>query len=55
MQSISVFLGIKNLLISGEEKADITSTQEVCHVIYIFLDLLRKGITMSNFIIAAYV
>ena len=36
MQSISVFLGIENLLIFGEENADITSTQEVCHVIYIY-------------------
>ena len=36
MQSMSVFLDITKVLISGKKNVDVSRTQGVCHVIYIF-------------------
>ena len=41
MQLLSVFPFIKKkLLISGEKNADVSRTQGVCHVVYIFFRFL---------------
>ena len=41
MQSISVFLDIKNFADFRWKNTDVSRTQGVCHVIHIFLDLLK--------------
>ena len=40
MQSISVFLDIAKFADFRSKNTDVSRTQDMCHVIYIFLDLL---------------
>ena len=56
MQSISVFLDIIKIADFQWKNADVSRTQGVFHVIYIFfVSSLSKGIIVPSFIIAGYV
>ena len=56
MQSISVFLDITKLADFWRKNANISRSQEVCHVIHIFFkSSLGKSITVPGFIIVGYV
>ena len=43
MQSISVFLDMTNVADFRRKNVDVSTTQEVCHMIYIFFRSLNKG------------
>ena len=43
MQSVSVFLDMTNVADFRRKNADVSRTQEVCHVIYIFFRSLNEG------------
>ena len=56
MESISVFLDIAKVADFRWWNADVSRTQVVCHVIYIFLDLLQVTYnSVISFIIRGYV
>ena len=56
MQSISVFLDITKLADFWRKNANISRSQEVCHVIHIFFkSSLGKSIAVPGFIIVGYV
>ena len=49
MQSISVFLDIAKLGDFQWKIVDVSRTQDVCHVIYIFLDLIYVKYNCAKF------
>ena len=49
MQSVSVFLDMTNVADFRRKNADVSRTQEVCHVINIFLDFLWVRYNCAKF------
>ena len=50
IQTVSAFFDITKVSDIRCKNPDVNTTQEVCHVIYIFFGSFRKGITVPSFI-----
>ena len=55
MQSLSAFFDIAKVADFHWKNADVSRTQGVCHVIYVFWIFFRESVTVPRFIIVEYV